>query len=232
MSSDDSREWVSVSDMMTGLMMVFLFVSVVFMQEIGAEKEAIEQIAVTYKNMREELHLALMQEFEGDLERWSAEILDDSTVRFNEPNIMFAKGSKDIKHRFKVILDDFFPRYIGVLGSEQYRENINEIRIEGHTSSVWEGTTHLEQRYLQNAKLSQDRSFSILQYAFKLPSIMSYQNWLTEVLRANGLAFARPIYIDGVEDRARSRRVEFKVTTKSEERIHDIVQTIRESQKG
>lgn len=225
----NARIWISVSDMMTGLMMVFLFISVVFMQQVGSEKQQMQDIAITYKNYQEELHHSLMLEFAEDLSRWDAEILKDTTVRFNEPDVLFDEGSKTIKPRFENILVEFFPRYIQLLASKKFRANIEEVRIEGHTSSTWEGTNQLEKRYLNNALLSQQRSFAILEYCFRLPQIIPHQNWLTTVLRANGLAFANPILVNGKEDGAQSRRVEFKVKTKADEKIREILKTIHKS---
>ncbi len=218
--------------MMTGLMMVFLLISVAFMQVVKEENKAIQKIAYTYRDLREELYIGLRKEFKNDLKRWNAEILEDSTIRFNEPNVLFSEGSSVIKPRFARILNEFFPRYVAFLASDKYQANIEEIRIEGHTSSTWEESSNLEERYLKNAHLSQERSLSILQYSFALPTIYTYRDWLTKVLRANGLAFANPILTDsGAEDRSRSRRVEFKVTTKAEERINQIISTIREERR-
>ena len=226
--SGNARVWISVSDMMTGLMMVFLFISVVFMEQVGSEKQAVQDMALTYQNYQEDLHKSLEQEFASDLNNWNAEILPDSTVRFKEPDVLFDEGSKAVKTKFQVILNDFFPRYIGLLASEKYRSNIEEVRIEGHTSSTWEGSNDLSERYLHNALLSQQRSFAILDYCFRLPSISNQQTWLTKVLRANGLAFANPVLIAGKEDASLSRRVEFKVKTKADERIKEIVKTVRD----
>ena len=229
MTAQGSRVWISVSDMMTGLMMVFLFISVVFMEQINKDKQAVQNIAITYKKNQDDLHRSLILEFEKDLTRWDAGILDDGTVRFYKPEVLFDEGSKAIKPKFQEILAEFFPRYIELLASDRYRENIEEVRIEGHTSSSWEDSRSLEDRYLNNALLSQQRSFVILEYCFKLPQITSYQPWLTKVLRANGLAFAATVLIDGQEDASRSRRVEFKVKTKADERIHDILKTVEHS---
>ena len=161
--------------MMTGLMMVFLFISVVFMEQVGSEKRAVQDIALTYKNYQEDLRQSLLHEFKDDLAKWNAEILQDTTVRFNEPDVLFDQGSKDIKVRFEIILTEFFPRYVALLASEKYRRNIEEVRIEGHTSSNWENSRDLEERYLNNAQLSQQRSFSILEYCFRLPQITQHR---------------------------------------------------------
>jgi chemotaxis protein MotB len=222
----NSRVWISVSDMMTGLMMVFLFIAIVFMEQVSEKNKAVENIAFTYKSHRDELYNSLQKEFEADLSRWNAEVLKDSTVRFNEPDVLFDQGSKEIKNKFKTVLNEFFPRYVSLLASDKYRTYIEEVRIEGHTSSSWEGSKDLEDRYLNNALLSQQRSFTILEYCFSLTQIKPLQQWLTTVLRANGLAFAMPILIDGKEDESRSRRVEFKVKTKADEKIHEIIDTM------
>lgn len=224
--STANRVWINVSDMMTGLMMIFLFLSVVYMQHIGTERKAIEQIAITHQKYREELTYSLLEEFKKDLTIWNAEILGDSTVRFKEPDVLFDQGSIVIKPKFAEILDDFFPRYVALLASDKYQPYVDELRIEGHTSSSWENSRDLQERYLKNAQLSQSRSFAILQYCFGLKTIEPYREWLTQVLRANGLAFAKPVLSNGQEDQARSRRVEFKVTTKAEDKIHEIIQTI------
>ena len=34
-----AKEWISISDMMTGLMMVFLFLSILYMNQIQKESE-------------------------------------------------------------------------------------------------------------------------------------------------------------------------------------------------
>ena len=228
MSHSGSQVWISVSDMMTGLMMVFLFISVVFMEQIDQEKKAVEHIAQTYKDYQDDLHNSLVEEFKKDLARWDAGILEDGTVRFYEPDVLFDEGSKRIKTRFQAVLAEFFPRYIKLLAGEKFRNNIEEVRIEGHTSSTWEESKSLEERYLNNALLSQQRSFAILDYCFRLPQVGVNQAWLTKVLRANGLAFAAPVMQNGQEDASRSRRVEFKVRTKADEKIREILHTVNE----
>ncbi|MBN8549114.1 MAG: hypothetical protein J0M12_07365 [Deltaproteobacteria bacterium] len=225
--SAHSRVWISVSDMMTGLMMVFLFIAVVFMERVNAEKEVVQKIAQTQEEYQADLYRSLVVEFKDELSKWNAEVLSDTTVRFNEPEVLFNTGSKAIKPRFETILSEFFPRYISVLASDKFRGNIEEVRIEGHTSSAWEGSKSLEERYLNNAQLSQARSFTILDYCFRLPQITEYRTWLTTVLRANGLAFANPVLVGGIEDQALSRRVEFKVKTKADEKIHQIITTLK-----
>ena len=173
-------EWISISDMMAGVMMIFLLIAVVYMVVISkAEKRLATQnaellelnkqmsdIAKTYKNLQAELYGDLVAEFSGDLEKWNAEIDEDNTVRFREPEILFDQGKKEVKLRFKQILDDFFPRYVNILTQPKYKGDIEEIRIEGHTSTEWQNAKSLEDRYLGNAELSQARALEVLKYCF------------------------------------------------------------------
>lgn len=233
-----NREWINISDLMSGLMMVFLFVSVSFMTQIQDEKTSMAEIAITYQQSKEELHKELKNEFDNNLAAWGAEILPDNTVRFQEPEVLFAPNSSQITPVFQNILRDFFPRYIAILTKPQFRNDIDEVRIEGHTSSEWYQKSSpeisyvsnarlspAEMSYINNARLSQDRSFSVLRFVYVIPELAKEQQWLTTVLRANGLSFAKRIFDDtGAENPVRSRRVEFRVITKTEEKIYTILE--------
>lgn len=220
-----NREWMSISDMMAGLMMVFMFIAIVFMITTEREKTAMREIALTYERSRTTLRLQLQREFEKDLDGWGAEVLDDATIRFKEPDVLFARSSSKINQKFQTILNDFFPRYVSVLTSPEFKDEIDELRIEGHTSSIWRQRSTPEQAYLANAKLSQDRSLSVLNYVYMLQSVEADRDWLTDVIRANGVSYAKRLFAeDGAEDLTRSRRVEFRVVTKSEEKIYTILE--------
>jgi len=233
-----NKECLSIADMMSGLMMVFLFIAVVFMLDVQHSKAIVEQqknalerqnnamkeIVLIDKISRQQLHTELLQEFASDLTLWNADILTDNTVRFNAPKVLFKSGESTPRPRFKEILDSFFPRYIRIL--QQYQDDIKAIRIEGHTSSDWLNTDDIAIRYLNNVELSQQRALSTLKYCYLLSSIEgTQQEWLRQVLRANGLSFANRIFNDDNSENAdKSRRVEFKVVTKAEEKLHQILE--------
>lgn len=241
--NESAREWVGMSDLMTGLMLVFLFLAVLFM--VTSEKESasaeqhrralaranadlerknaslartkarVDRFRAEHILYRDRLHEDLNEEFGQNLPAWNAEILPDNTIRFRTPEVLFEKGEKNIAAKFEEILSDFFPRYVKVLTRAKHKSNITEVRIEGHTSSEWEGVGGLG-RYLNNMKLSQERALSVLRYCYSLEETKEEKEWLEKVLRASGLAFAKPIRVGGQEHRARSRRVEFRVLTKAE----------------
>ena len=44
--ANDGEHWLTVSDLMAGLMMVFLFIAIVFMRNISIERDKIKDVAV------------------------------------------------------------------------------------------------------------------------------------------------------------------------------------------
>jgi len=190
-----------------------------------ATKAFMSEIAAEYVNSKAALDKALHAEFDKDLKKWRAEI-DNGSIRFLEPDILFDTNSAEIKMPFRKILDDFFPRYLDILTADKFREEIEEVRIEGHTSTEWRDAADDEDRYLKNAELSQRRAFSVLDHCYSLPVSRKQHPWLTKCLRANGLSFASPVKNkEGVIDPERSRRVEFRVITRTTEKIRRILET-------
>lgn len=223
-STEREDHWISISDMMSGLMMIFLFIAISYMIDVIRDKERIKEIAITYNKLQVDLYDDLYKEFEKDLKDWNA-VIDKRTisVRFESPEVLFEAGKDIIKPRFQEILIDFFPRYIEILSNAKYKNDIEEIRIEGHTSSDWINTTG-DSAYFNNMRLSQDRTRSVLEFATSLPEISKYKEWLKENLTANGLSSSKLIITNGIEDKEASRRVEFRVKTNAERRIVKIIE--------
>jgi outer membrane protein OmpA-like peptidoglycan-associated protein len=219
-------------------MMMFLLVSIVFMLKVEADTEKVKELkvvaerqaeqmkraALLYDEMREQLYRDLEQEFREDLPRWRAHLDTDLAIRFEEPEILFATGKADLKPGFMAILGDFFPRYVRILSGEKYRGSIEEIRIEGHTSTIWNAQTAGDAAYFKNMELSQTRTRSTLEYVFALSQVAEHKTWLIAKMTANGLSSSRPrLNWDGSENREGSQRVEFRVRTNAEARIGEIL---------
>jgi len=223
--SSDDNEWGPIADLMSGLMIVFLFISVTYMLNVNREKDRIQEIAVTYNKLQTRLYDDLNNAFRGDLEKWGA-VIDESTlsVRFESPEILFGTGSSEIKPRFQNILNDFFPRYIEILYGEKYRNDIEEIRIEGHTSSEWLKKTTEIQAYFNNMELSQNRTRAVLEYVLSSTNMSNdKKDWVKKTTTANGLSSSKLIFENEIEDKERSRRVEFRVRTNAETQIVKIL---------
>lgn len=220
--------WIPLSDLMTGLMMFFMLLAVSYMVKVEADSQKVKQIAVLYDQLRTDLYKDLEKEFKSDLGKWGAELDKDLTIRFKEPEVLFDTGSSDLKPKFKRILDDFFPRYVSILNSEKYKSSIQEIRIEGHTSSIWGNHNSDDEAYFWNMELSQSRTRSTLQYVLSLSPVQGEKAWLRNFLTANGLSSSKRILdASGAENAVRSQRVEFRVRTDAEAKIATILQVVR-----
>ena len=222
---EGESQWLPISDLMSVLMMIFLLIAVSYMLKVTIEKEKIEEVAITYNKLQNKLYQDLNQEFKEDFKKWDAEI-DKATlsVRFKSPEILFSEGSPKLNNKFKSILKEFFPRFIDVLNKKDYKNDIDEIRIEGHTSSRWREGTKDCVAYIKNMELSQNRTRNVLDYVLKNERDKVLIKWIRLNVTANGLSSSKLIYNDnGIEDSDLSRRVEFRVKTNAEKRIAKIL---------
>jgi outer membrane protein OmpA-like peptidoglycan-associated protein len=224
---EQEGHWVAVSDLMAGLMMIFMLISVVFMVDVETERNRIQDVAILYDHLRQELYKDLQEEFAEDLPKWGAELDKDLSFRFNDSEILFDNGKSELKQQFKTILADFFPRYMKIITQDEYHDDILEIRIEGHTSSGWLGAFDDDDAYIRNMDLSQARTRTTLAFVMGLGEVKQNKDWLKQYLTANGLSSAKVIRDDnGDEDSERSRRVEFKVRTDADSRIATILDQV------
>lgn len=250
--------WISLSDLMTGLMLMFILIAITFMVKVEADgresmqlkeqaelkakqlqelipinetlkEEAelkarqLQQFAVLYDDVREQLYMELLTEFKNDLRRWHAVLETDMSIRFEEPEGQFKTAQSALSDEFKAILNDFIPRYVAILASERYRESIEEIRIEGHTSSVWRDKSDFD-AYILNMELSQSRTRTTLAYALTRPGLGNNLNWLKSKLTANGLSSSRLRFKNGAEDIKASQRVEFRVRLNADARMKEMLE--------
>ena len=196
---------------------MFLFIAIGFMIEMQSQKDEMKDIAISYRDAKANLNEALHEEFEDDLKEWNADITKDNAVVFSSPEVLFEVSSSEINPEFKKVLAEFFPRYIKILS--QFKDEIKELRVEGHTSDTWEAASSKKEIYLNNMKLSQKRAFSVLAYCYSLEDEVTKENraWLEKFFRASGMAFAE------LKEIEKARRVEFVIAMKSEERVYEIL---------
>ncbi len=253
-SHGDEAQWISLSDLMSSLMMIFMLIAIAFMLKTQADSQSImryseqarlnamkmqdyarkmeadavkiKQVAQVYDKVKSELYSELKQEFEGDFNRWGATINKDLSIRFENQYILFNRGDTELKASFQEILANFFPRYMKIITSPKYKSSVQEIRIEGHTSSLWSANTSPQEAYFRNMELSQARTRSALRYVMGLSQVQAESAWLRKYVTANGLSSSQPILNpDGTENEVLSQRVEFRIRTDAESKINDILQS-------
>lgn len=221
-----SDHWISLSDIMTALMMVFLLISIIYMIKV---KESID-IPRIFKADEQQLYSQLEKKLKTKLTKWGATLSPDLTVRFSNEDILFKIGSAELRPEFKKALDEYFPDYLRSMMQDKYIENIKEIRIEGHTSSFWAKGVNEETAYVNNMQLSQQRAQNTLIYLLK-SSLLTQQEkeWLKKKFRAIGYSSAltlgkngKPSSESNPEDSGTSQRVEFRVVTTAEDKIRAV----------
>lgn len=225
--------WMSVSDLMTGLMVIFLFIAISYIRKVQEN----QTVLTDYIETKTKLHDKLVKEFEGDTQRWQMSIGKDLSMRFNNPQVLFASGQADLTPEFKTILDEFLPKYFDILLNDSLRSKIVEIRIEGHTDNVPAPQIDPDP-YIANVILSQKRSLSVLRYFRSMPVFKTYtedeQRLLEYWFTANGLSYGKAVdsygnyTIESKEpiDKERSRRVEFRIVTSGEKVLENFVNTL------
>ena len=106
-SESDSAIWLSNSDLMAGLMIIFLFISVGFIREKAPEIVGQQQYIMNYlssiDNQENKILDALENEFtEDEKKNWNLEIIrDEQLIRFNAPDIMFNLNDDELTERYK-----------------------------------------------------------------------------------------------------------------------------------
>lgn len=222
--------WMSVSDLMTGLMVIFLFVAISYMLKIREN----QTVLTDYVETRQHLHEKLVNEFEGDTADWKMTVGKDLTMKFKEPQVLFALGSAQLQPRFCNILDDFIPRYLTILLNDSLKDRIQEIRIEGHTDDL-PIPKFGNDPFLANVLLSQERSYNVLKYIRAMPAYQEFSEEQQRILEfwftTNGLSYGKALDSDGEYiaishkpiDRDQSRRVEFRLVTSGEEVLENFV---------
>lgn len=222
--------WMSVSDLMTGLMIIFLFVAVAYMSQVKKN----ENILVDYVETKTKLHDKLVSEFAQDTSRWQMAIGRDLSMKFNNPMVLFEQGKADITPVFATILNDFLPRYFDILLHDTFRNRILEIRIEGHTDTLPYPSLDPDP-YIANVKLSQQRACNVVRYFRAMPCFQNYtkeeQRLLEYWFTANGLSYGHSLDSKGrltINSREPinnylSRRVEFRIVTSGDEVLENFV---------
>jgi outer membrane protein OmpA-like peptidoglycan-associated protein len=233
MSSKKENFWIPYADLMTVLMVIFLFISLAYMGLVQYQKKQQDKIFEEYKQTKENLYNELKETFKNDFQKWNLELDKDLSIKFTNPQVLFDEGKSDVTPTFQNILKEFLPKYLSVVMQDKYKEKIAEIRIEGHTNTKPINKTN--DPYIDNMELSQNRARNVLGFLRQQDCFLQLQTtkkdrlqyWLT----ANGLSYGRTIDANSnltfnsntAIDPNKSRRVEFRIVTTSELLVQKVI---------
>jgi outer membrane protein OmpA-like peptidoglycan-associated protein len=240
MAGKKDSYWIPLADLMTVLMVIFLFMAISYMVVIKKKQDQQNEIFKEYEKTKVALYNELDSTFKNDFGRWDLQLDNDLSIKFTNPQVLFAEGRSEITPYFQNILSEFLPKYLRVVLQDKYQDKIAEIRIEGHTNAKPIGRTG--DPYIDNMELSQGRARNVLAFlrtqlcftALKSEEKQLLQYWLT----ANGLSYGRMIdesghvsvFANKEIDNDKSRRVEFRIVTTSDEVVNEAIMKMKKMQ--
>lgn len=144
-------------------------------------------------------------------------------------DVLFRYNSAMLTDESKRTLREVIPMYLEVLLSDEYRDYIAEIIIEGHTDT--------DGGYEGNMDLSYDRADAVAKFCLNKNNGLSEVKieQLQKLLTINGKSCSNPIYKadgSGQVDMQASRRVEIKFRLKEDEMIQKITEILSEDEEG
>lgn len=233
-NNEETSIWISTTDLMSGLLVIFLFIAVLMNEEVNEANRKVDELTKASDYSKIEIKKSFENNFsKQELKKFNIGVNADNIghASFKNDGVNFEAGSSTITPAFKQELDIFLPKYIKSL-YECNHENIKEIRIEGHTSSEWfSNTSDIAEpnvAYINNMELSQSRTREIIKYALSMPELLKYHDFIKDKLTANGLSSSHLILnSDGSENKEASRRIEFRIVADDEKVVADIKKAIQ-----
>ncbi|WP_417228303.1 OmpA family protein [Amphritea sp.] len=196
---DETGAWLSIGDLMSGLLMIFALLLILALLQLteAAEKAKNSRVVIIQslqKTLNEKGIHAQVDPQTGDIS-----ILD---------SVLFDVDQSALKSEGRSFLELFVPVYSGaIFSSEQVASQIQHVVIEGHTSSSGS--------WNHNMSLSLDRAKSVSEAISDL-TFQGKSDFRSKILVA-GRGEAES---DQSDDRAGDRKVIFRFQFKSDRFLH------------
>jgi len=197
----ESPFWISFSDLMSALMVLFLVVMAVTLIAVTKSVTAVEEAKIRReKDIKEVMALIKRESLKKSVQ------VDEVTYKIDLGEIVrFDSGSYAIKPEAARFLRDYVPVLLQARNSPEGLKWLRRIVVEGYTDT--DGT------YLYNLRLSQDRSRSVVCELFAVPSAgeipltQAQLRQIQDLFLVGGYSFNTSV----VEDKAAARKVELKI---------------------
>lgn len=226
--------WQSYSDMMSALMLVFVLImaTVVFKnnnfikenQKLISENtsyrknnQELNEKLNEVSNLRKEINKGFTHE---RIYRTKSKIITIKTVdgvMLLESGILFASGQSALNSDAKQILRQCLSDYFAKVFSEENKSKISGVIIEGHTDrQPFKGSKSIDENYIKNMELSQQRALSVVSFCLLDPAFSKYRKNIRNHIFAEGKSFSE--HNGPKDDWIESRTVKIKYRVKAEEK--------------
>ncbi|MNZ19478.1 flagellar motor protein MotB [compost metagenome] len=199
-SEGESPFWISFSDLMSALMVLFLVVMAVTLISVAKSVTAEEEAKI----QREKDIKAVMAQIKRDSAEKSVSV-DESTYRINLGEVVrFDSGKFSITPEAAKFLRDYIPVLLKAKSTAEGQEWMRRVVVEGFTDQ--DGT------YLYNLELSLNRSRSVVCSLFAKPAAGERVLTEPELRQIQELVLVGGYSFNSIrQDKAASRRVELKI---------------------
>lgn len=232
----ESAIWIAMSDLMTGLMAIFLVMSMIVLvnQQRDTQKLIDNMSSIEEKNKKlqrqidseSRMRIILIQKIREALSYANIQAITDPVtgdVSIVNQDLLFSNGSDSLSPEGRYFLDKFVPSYTqAIFGLDPSISNeVVRVVVEGRTSSLGNAG--------KNTTLSLNRANAVVQYIYRMPSFYGQLEMirrLTPVGRGEMEAEQR---FDDPRDREVIFRFQFKGELLNREKMSD--QFIKDIQK-
>lgn len=200
--------WVTMSDLLLGLAIIFMTLFTLAMTGFTTEKVRQQQAQIeASKELVEKLK-------EADIQAEVDPMTGDVKISDLE---LFELNSYTLSPKGKIYLNKLVPIYVeNILSNEELYDSITNIVVQGHTDSQqYVNVSNENEQFTKNMTLSLQRANSVAEYIFKTNFNSTYDEQLRKMLVVEGRSYTNPVIVNGKEDYEKSRRVELKLKVKS-----------------
>ena len=206
-NSENNIFWVTMTDLMTALVLVFIVLffytyMTSYYEKIQGQLEQKKATDAMQKTLKEQNIVANVD--------------NTGIVKISDLEL-FELNSYELSPKGRAYLSKFAPAYLNSIFSNDYlNKNVEKIIIEGHTDSqTFAGKYSEDEQYMKNMDLSLKRAFTVAEFIANTPYNKTNGDRLRKMILVEGASFSSPVIINGKEDFAKSRRVELKIIMKN-----------------
>ena len=179
--TDSNVFWVTMSDLLLGLVVVFLVLFVFSI--IGFTQNKVNEQETRYEATEKIAQELLKNNIDVEIDKFSG------TIKISDLEL-FALNSSELSQKGKEYMSRFVPIYFNtIMKDENIKKNISQIIIQGHTDSqTYTGVKSQEEAYFKNLDLSIKRAASVAEYIVysNYTDKKSYEKELFKMLAVEG----------------------------------------------
>ena len=223
------ENYIAFSDIMTCLMIIFLFVAISYIMEVFSTNF-----------IKDEMYNTITEKMINELEKNNVKLGKDLSLKFfnndkNNKDILFETGAEEMTDNFKAKVSEIWPLYQNIIVQDTFLNYISEIRIEGHTDTL-PPKNSISNSYEYNLNLSSLRAQQVLKFIKDQQSYLrldsTKKSRLQYLLTANGMSYSRALndsnevaYLSNNKsiNQDKSRRVEFRIVTTNQKLIESLI---------